>query len=212
MFFRDIRSKTVCKKGVVKSFAKFTGKQLCWSLFSIISGSMQRGLQLYCDSVTCTLTLARVFSCESCEIFKNNFFLKEHLQWLLLTVFLILSLVHLFISVLSYVCFSLNVSGTFIFIQQCSMENGMKKIKKLLKTLKNTLKYTYTGKKNKKKEKKKKTKKNPDKLTYQENFLFNSVQSMDQFLYDNGLRHERIKKRFKLRPQIRCTTINKLLI
>ena len=148
MFFRDIRSKTVCKKGVVKSFAKFTGKQLCWSLFSIISGSMQRGLQLYCDSVTCTLTLARVFSCESCEIFKNNFFLKEHLQWLLLTVFLILSLVHLFISVLSYVCFSLNVSGTFIFIQQCSMENGMK-IKKLLKTLKNTLKYTYTGKKKK---------------------------------------------------------------
>ena len=210
MFFRDIRSKTVCKKGVVKSFAKFTGKQLCWSLFSIISGSMQRGLQLYCDSVTCTLTLARVFSCESCEIFKNNFFLKEHLQWLLLTVFLILSLVHLFISVLSYVCFSLNVSGTFIFIQQCSMENGMKKIKKLLKTLKNTLKYTYTGKK--KKRKKKKKKKNPDKITYQENFLFNSVQSMDQFLYDNGLRHERIKKRFKLRPQIRCTTINKLLI
>ena len=159
MFFRDIRSKTVCKKGVVKSFAKFTGKQLCWSLFSIISGSMQRGLQLYCDSVTCTLTLARVFSCESCEIFKNNFFLKEHLQWLLLTVFLILSLVHLFISVLSYVCFSLNVSGTFIFIQQCSMENGMKKIKKLLKTLKNTLKYTYTGKKKKKKKKEKKKKK-----------------------------------------------------
>ena len=60
------------------------------------------------------------------------------------------------------------------------MENGMKKIKKLLKTLKNTLKYTYTGKKKKKKrKKKKKKKKNPDTLTYQENFLFNSVQSMD---------------------------------
>ena len=59
------------------------------------------------------------------------------------------------------------------------MENGMKKIKKLLKTLKNTLKYTYTGKKKKKKRKKKKKKNNPDKLTYQENFLFNSVQSMD---------------------------------
>ena len=171
MFFRDIRSKTVCKKGVVKSFAKFTGKQLCWSLFSIISGSMQRGLQLYCDSVTCTLTLARVFSCESCEIFKNNFFLKEHLQWLLLTVFLILSLVHLFISVLSYVCFSLNVSGTFIFIQQCSMENGMKKIKKLLKTLKNTLKYTYTGKKKKKKEKNKKQKRIPTNLPTKKTFF-----------------------------------------
>ena len=53
------------------------------------------------------------------------------------------------------------------------MENGMKKIKKLLKTLKNTLKYTYTGKKKKKKIKKKKKKNNPDKLTYQEKFVFN---------------------------------------
>ena len=45
------------KKGVVKNFAKFTEKYLCWSL-------------------------THRFSCEFCEIFKNNFF-TEHLNVLL---------------------------------------------------------------------------------------------------------------------------------
>ena len=39
-----------CKKGVLRNFAKFTGKHLCQSLF--------------CQSV---------FSCEFCEISKNTF-------------------------------------------------------------------------------------------------------------------------------------------
>ena len=40
-----------CKKAVLKTFAKFTGKHLLWSLFS-----------------------AQVFSCEYCKIFKNTYF------------------------------------------------------------------------------------------------------------------------------------------
>ena len=38
---------------VLKNFVNFTGKQLCWSLF-----------------------LAKVFSCEICEIFNNTFFYR----------------------------------------------------------------------------------------------------------------------------------------
>ena len=50
------------KKGVLKNFAKFTGKHLCQSLFFNKVAE----------------TLAQVFSCEFCEIFKNTFFI-EHL-------------------------------------------------------------------------------------------------------------------------------------
>ena len=46
------------KKGVLKNFTKFTGKHLC----QIIKKE----------------TLAQVFSCEFCEIFKNTIFI-EHL-------------------------------------------------------------------------------------------------------------------------------------
>ena len=49
---------------VLKNFANFTGKHLCWSLFLI-------KLQAH----------RQVFSCEICEICKNIFF-KEHLRWL----------------------------------------------------------------------------------------------------------------------------------
>ena len=55
-----------CKKGVLKTFAKFTGKHLCQSLLFNIKE-----------------TLAQMFSCEFCEILKNTFFI-EHLRWLLL--------------------------------------------------------------------------------------------------------------------------------
>ena len=56
----------ICKKGVLKNFAKFTGKHLCQSFF-----------------LNKKETLTQVLSCEFCEIFKNNFFI-EHLRWLLL--------------------------------------------------------------------------------------------------------------------------------
>ena len=44
-----------CKKGVLKNFAKFTGKHLCQSLFFKKE------------------TLAQMFSCEFCKIFKSTF-------------------------------------------------------------------------------------------------------------------------------------------
>ena len=49
------------KKGVLKSFANFTEKKLCSSLFLIQLQAL--GLQLYQKE-----TWAHVFSCESCEI------------------------------------------------------------------------------------------------------------------------------------------------
>ena len=52
-----------CKKGVLRNFAKFTGKHLCQSIF------LNKVLQLYKKE-----TLAQVFSCEFCEIFEINFF------------------------------------------------------------------------------------------------------------------------------------------
>ena len=53
------------KKGVLKNFAKFTGTHLCLSLFLVKPLKKE--------------TLAQVFSCEFCEIFKSTFF-TEHLR------------------------------------------------------------------------------------------------------------------------------------
>ena len=47
-----------CEKGVLRNFAKLTGKHLCQSLFIIKE------------------TLAQMFSCEFCEISKNIFFYR----------------------------------------------------------------------------------------------------------------------------------------
>ena len=51
------------KKGVLRNFAKFTGKHLCQSLFF--------------NKVAEKEVLAQVFSCEFCKISKNTFF-TEH--------------------------------------------------------------------------------------------------------------------------------------
>ena len=51
------------KKGVLKNFAKLTGKHLFQGLFL--------------NKVTKKETLAQAFSCEFCEIFKNTFFTKQ---------------------------------------------------------------------------------------------------------------------------------------
>ena len=60
--------KVVYKKGVLKNFPKFTGKQLCQGVFfNEVAGLTKK------DS------LAQVFSCKFCEISKNTFFI-EHLQ------------------------------------------------------------------------------------------------------------------------------------
>ena len=62
-----------CKKGVLRNFAKFTGKHLCQSFFfNKVSGPR-----------TATLLKKRlwrsVFSCEFCEISRDIFF-TEHLR------------------------------------------------------------------------------------------------------------------------------------
>ena len=56
------------KKGVLRNFAKSTGKHVCHSLFlnKVIVFNKEKK------------TLAQVFSCEFCEISKNTF-LTEHL-------------------------------------------------------------------------------------------------------------------------------------
>ena len=46
-----------CKKSVLKNFANFTGKDMCWNLFLIK-----------------TETETQMFSLEYCIIFKNTFF------------------------------------------------------------------------------------------------------------------------------------------
>ena len=62
------------KKGVLRNFAKFTGKHLCQSLFfNKVAGLRPKD----CDFVK-KETLAQVFSCEFCEISKNTFS-TEHL-------------------------------------------------------------------------------------------------------------------------------------
>ena len=57
-------------KGVLRNFTKFTGKQLFQGLFlSKVAGQVCKFIKKE--------TLAQVFSCEFCEIFKNTFF-TEH--------------------------------------------------------------------------------------------------------------------------------------
>ena len=58
------------KKGVLRNFAKFTGKYLCQGLFfKKVAGAA-------CNFIK-KETLAQVFSCEFCEISKNIFFTEQ---------------------------------------------------------------------------------------------------------------------------------------
>ena len=55
-----------CKKGVLQNFAKFTGKQLCQSIFlNKVAGLAWNFVKKE--------NLAQVFPCEFCEISKNTF-------------------------------------------------------------------------------------------------------------------------------------------
>ena len=60
LVFRSSRQEVFCKKGVLRNFAKFTGKHLCQSLF-----------------------FNRCFSVNFAKFLRTTF-LTEHLQWLLL--------------------------------------------------------------------------------------------------------------------------------
>ena len=55
------------KKGILKNFAKFTGKHLCQSLF--FNKVVEQNFNLFKKE-----TLAQVFSCEFCKFFKSIFF------------------------------------------------------------------------------------------------------------------------------------------
>ena len=57
-------------KGVLRNFAKFTGKQLCQSLFF----NKVAGLRPEACNFIKKETLAKVFSCDFCKISKNTFF------------------------------------------------------------------------------------------------------------------------------------------
>ena len=65
--FSDRSSHRRCsiEKVVLKIFAKYTGKHLCQSLFfNKVAGLLKK-------------TLAKVFSREFCQIFKNKFFIEH---------------------------------------------------------------------------------------------------------------------------------------
>ena len=66
---RSSRLDVFCRKGILRNFAKFTGKHLCQSLFfNKVAGAA-------CNFIK-KETLAQVFSCEFCEISKNTFFYR----------------------------------------------------------------------------------------------------------------------------------------
>ena len=72
------------KISVLKNFAIFTGKHLCWGLFLT-------KWQAWRDAIYWKETSTQVLSCEYCEIFKNSFFhrtplvaafvLRNYLWW-----------------------------------------------------------------------------------------------------------------------------------
>ena len=61
------------KKGVLRTFTKFTGKNLCQSLFF----NKVPGIRLEVCSFIKKETLVQVFSYEFCEISKNTFFTER---------------------------------------------------------------------------------------------------------------------------------------
>ena len=65
--FRSSHQRCFIKKAVLKNFATFTWKHMCWSLCLI-------KLQTFRP-----VTPTQVFSCDYCEIFKNSYF-EEHLR------------------------------------------------------------------------------------------------------------------------------------
>ena len=65
--FRSSRLEVFCRRGVLRNFAKFTGKHLCQSLFL----NKFPGLKL--ATLLKKEALAQVFFYEICEISKNTF-------------------------------------------------------------------------------------------------------------------------------------------
>ena len=66
---RSSRPEVFCEKGVLRNFAKFTGKHQCQSLFF----NKVVGLRPEACNFIKKEALAQVFSCEFCQISKNTF-------------------------------------------------------------------------------------------------------------------------------------------
>ena len=67
------------KKGFLKNFSKFTGKQLYQGFFfssAYLSPSPNLKIREACNFIQ-KRGYAQVFSCEFCKIFKNTFFTKH---------------------------------------------------------------------------------------------------------------------------------------
>ena len=64
---RNSHQRSSMKKGVLKNFAKFTGKHLCRSLFFNKVTGLSPAAMLIKE------TLVQVFSCEFCKISENTF-------------------------------------------------------------------------------------------------------------------------------------------
>ena len=76
---RSSRPEVFCKKAVLKSFTKFTGKHLFEILsFNKVAGLRPETSRPETSNFIKRENLAQLFSCEFCKIF------KEHLWWLLL--------------------------------------------------------------------------------------------------------------------------------
>ena len=77
-YLKSSHQRCSLKKGVLRNFAKLTGKHLCQSLFfNKVAGAA-------CNFIK-KETLSQVFSCEFCDISKNTS-LTEHL-WTTASVF-----------------------------------------------------------------------------------------------------------------------------
>ena len=76
---RSSRPEVFCKKGVLKSFAKFTGKHLCQGLF------FNKVASAACNFIK-KETLAQVYFALNFVKFLRTPFFREHLWWLLLTL------------------------------------------------------------------------------------------------------------------------------
>ena len=70
------RSQMFFKIGILKTFANFTGKQLCWSLFNKVAG-------LKAWNVIKNKLQQRCFSVKFAKFLRTPLF-TEHLRWLLL--------------------------------------------------------------------------------------------------------------------------------
>ena len=71
--FRSSHQRCSIKKGVLRNFAKFTGKHLCQRLFFNKVACLRPEA---CNFIK-KETLAQVFSCEFCNISKNTFFTEQ---------------------------------------------------------------------------------------------------------------------------------------